>query len=115
MWGDTNRFLLRIPETIRTRKRTICERIAPVELSFHQTFSGVLRAAQARLFVFDFADLAVNLVARGIGKRVKKNLKAFGLAKLAGEGRWMGTEYNVPCAIYFLFIPKMGTSSIISS
>ena len=115
MWGDTNRFLLRIPETIRTRKRTICERIAPVELSFHQTFSGVLRAAQTRPFVFDFADPAVDLVARGIGKRVKKLLKAFGLARLAGVSGWMGTEYNDPCTICFLSIPKMETSSIISS
>ncbi len=30
---------------------------------FHQIFSGVLGAAQARLFFFDFADFAVNLVA----------------------------------------------------
>jgi len=35
---------------------------------FHQIFSGVLGAPQARLFFFDFADLAVNLVAAGFGQ-----------------------------------------------
>jgi hypothetical protein len=34
--------------------------------------SGMLRAAQARLFFFNFADLAVDLVARGVGERVEK-------------------------------------------
>jgi len=31
--------------------------------SFHQVFSGVLRPAQTRVFSFDFADLAVDLVS----------------------------------------------------
>jgi hypothetical protein len=52
---------------------------------FHQVFSGVLRAAQACLFFFDFSDLAVDLVARGFGKGVENFLEAFGLAELAGE------------------------------
>ena len=54
---------------------------------FHQVFSGVLRAAQARLFFFDFADLAVDLAARGFGKGIEKFLEAFGLAEFAGEER----------------------------
>ena len=52
---------------------------------FHQVFSGVLCAAQARLFFFDFADLAVDLVARGFWKGVEEFLKALGLAEFAGE------------------------------
>lgn len=52
---------------------------------FHQIFSGMLGAAQARLFFFDFADLAVDLVARGFWKGVEKFLQAFGLAEFAGE------------------------------
>jgi hypothetical protein len=35
---------------------------------FHQIFSGMLGAAKARLFFFDFADFAVDLVARGFGQ-----------------------------------------------
>jgi hypothetical protein len=54
---------------------------------FHQIFCGVLRAAQARLFFFDFADLAVDLVARGFGKGIEKVLQAFGLAKFTSENR----------------------------
>ncbi len=65
---------------------------------FHQVFSGVLRAAQARLFFFDFADLAVDLVARGFGKGVEKFLEAFGLAEFAGEdgvdGHGKGKPYH---------------------
>jgi len=59
-----------------------------VELGFHglhQIFGGVLGAAQARLFFFDFADFAVDLVARGFGKGIEKFLEAFGLAEFAGE------------------------------
>ena len=53
---------------------------------FHQVFSGVLGSAQARLFFFDFADFAVNLLARGFGQGVEEFLEAFGLPKFAGEG-----------------------------
>jgi hypothetical protein len=59
---------------------------------FHQIFSGVLRAAQACLFFFDFADLAVNLVARRFEKGIEKFLEAFGLAEFAGEKRMDGHE-----------------------
>ena len=41
---------------------------------FHQVFSGVLRAAQACAFFFDFADLAVDLVALGFRKGIEKFL-----------------------------------------
>jgi len=53
---------------------------------FHQVFSGVLGASQARLFFFDFAYFTVDLAARGFRKGVEKFLKAFGLAEFAGEG-----------------------------
>jgi hypothetical protein len=59
-----------------------------VEFGFHglhQVFGGVLGAAQARLFFFNFADFAVDLLARGFGKGVEKFLEAFGLAEFAGE------------------------------
>jgi hypothetical protein len=59
---------------------------------FHQVFSGVLGATQARLFSFNFADLAVNLVARGYGKGVEEFLEAFGLAEFAGEDGVDGHE-----------------------
>jgi hypothetical protein len=52
---------------------------------FHQIFSGVLGAAQARLFFFDFADLTVDLVARGFGQGVEEFLEAPGLAEFAGK------------------------------
>ena len=52
---------------------------------FHQVFSGMLGAAQARLFFFDFADKVVDVVARGFGKGIEEFLKAFGLAEFAGE------------------------------
>jgi len=52
---------------------------------FHQVFSGVLGAAQARLFFFYFADLAVDLVTRGFGQGIEEFLEAFGLAEFAGE------------------------------
>ena len=52
---------------------------------FHQVFSCVLGTAQACLFFFDFADLAVDLMARGFRKGVEKFLEAFGVAELAGE------------------------------
>jgi hypothetical protein len=53
----------------------------------------VLGAAQTRLFFFDFADLAIDLMARGFGEGIEKFLKAFGLAEFTGEDRWisMGT------------------------
>lgn len=54
---------------------------------FHQVFSGVLRAAQARVFFFYFADFMVDLVARGFRQGVEKFLEAFGLAEFAGEER----------------------------
>ena len=41
---------------------------------FHKVFSGVLCAAQARLFFLDFADLAVDLVALGFRKGIEKFL-----------------------------------------
>lgn len=53
---------------------------------FHQVFGGVLGPAQACLFFFYFADLAVDLVARGFGQGVEEFLEAFGLADFAGEG-----------------------------
>ena len=59
-----------------------------VELGFHglhQIFSGMLGAAQARVFFFDFADLTVDLVARGVGQGIEEFLEAFGLAEFAGE------------------------------
>jgi hypothetical protein len=59
---------------------------------FHQVFSGVLGAAQARLFLFDFADLAVDLVARGFGQGIEEFLEAFGLAEFAGENGVDGHE-----------------------
>jgi hypothetical protein len=54
----------------------------------------VLRASQARLFFFDFADLAVDLVARGFGKGIEEFLEAFGLAEFTGEDGmdWHGRE-----------------------
>jgi hypothetical protein len=52
---------------------------------FHQVFGGMLRPAQARLFFFDFADLAVDLLARGFRKGIEEFLKAFGLAEFSGE------------------------------
>lgn len=52
---------------------------------FHQVFSGVLCTAKARLFFFDFADLAINLLARGFGQGIEEFLQAFGLAEFAGE------------------------------
>jgi hypothetical protein len=51
---------------------------------FHQIFSGVLGAAQARVFFFDFADRVVDMAARGLGKGVEEFLEAFGLAEFAG-------------------------------
>ena len=59
---------------------------------FHQVFSGVLRAAQARLFFFDFADFTVDLVALGIWKGIEEFLKAFGLAEFAGEDGMDGSR-----------------------
>jgi hypothetical protein len=61
---------------------------------FHQVFSGVLGPAQARLFFFDFADLAVDLVARGFGKGVEEFLEAFGLAEFAGENGVDGSRHG---------------------
>jgi len=52
---------------------------------FHQVFSGVLGTAQARLFFFDFADFAVDLVARGFGEGIEEFPEALGLAEFAGE------------------------------
>src|ERR1700739_797329 len=65
-------------------------------MGFHQVFSGVLRAAQARLFFFDFADFAVDLVARGVGKGIEEFLEAFGLAEFAGEERVDGHGKEKP-------------------
>jgi hypothetical protein len=45
----------------------------------------MLCPAQARLFLFDFADLAVDLLARGFRKGIEEFLEAFGLAEFAGE------------------------------
>jgi hypothetical protein len=63
---------------------------------FHQVFGGVLGASQARLFFFDFADLAVDLVARGFGESVKEFLEAFGLAEFAGEDGMDGHSQILP-------------------
>jgi hypothetical protein len=57
--------------------------------SFHQIFGGVLGATQARLFFFDFADFAVDLVARGVGQGVEKFLEAFGLRSSRVRAGWM--------------------------
>jgi hypothetical protein len=54
---------------------------------FHQVFGGVLGAALARLFFFDFADGVVDLAARGFGEGAKEFLEALGLAEFAGERR----------------------------
>jgi hypothetical protein len=59
---------------------------------FHQVFGGMPGAAQARLFFFDFADLAVDLVARRFGQGVEEFLETFGLAEFAGEGGMDGHE-----------------------
>ena len=45
----------------------------------------MLRAAQARVFFFDFADFTVDLLARGSGKGVEEFLEALGLAEFASE------------------------------
>jgi hypothetical protein len=47
----------------------------------------MLGPAQAGLVFFDFADFAVDLVARGFGQGVEKILETFGLAEFAGEER----------------------------
>ena len=52
---------------------------------FHQIFGGVLGATQARVFFFDFANFAVDLVARGFGQGVEEFQEAFGLAEFTGE------------------------------
>ena len=52
---------------------------------FHQVFSGVLRAAEARLLFFYFANLAIDLLARGFGQGIEEFLEAFGLAEFSGE------------------------------
>jgi hypothetical protein len=70
---------------------------------FHQVFGGVLRATQARLFFFDFADLAVDLVARGFGEGIEKFLEAFGLAEFAGEDRVDGHGGNYKNAVDQLY------------
>ena len=61
---------------------------------FHQIFRGMLRAAQARVFFFDFADGVVDMLARGFGKGIKKIPETFGLAEFAGEKRVDGHEGN---------------------
>jgi hypothetical protein len=61
---------------------------------FHQVFSGVLGAAQARVFFFDFADRVVDVLARGVGKGIKEFLEAFGLTEFAGED---GVDGSVHC------------------
>ena len=58
---------------------------------FHQVFSGVLRATQARLFFFDFADFTIDLLARGFGQGSEEFLEAFGLAEFEGEG-WVDRQ-----------------------
>lgn len=63
---------------------------------FHQVFGGMLCAVQARLFFFDFTDLAVNLVPRGFGQGVEKFLQAFGLAEFAGKERMDGHGERKP-------------------
>lgn len=61
---------------------------------FHQVFSGVLGAAQARFFLFDFADGVIDFAARGFGKGVEEFLETFGLAEFAGEGGMDGREHR---------------------
>jgi hypothetical protein len=63
---------------------------------FHQVFSGVLRAAQARLFFFDCADGVVDLAARGFGQGVEEFPEAFGLAEFSGEERVDGHGKGKP-------------------
>jgi hypothetical protein len=65
---------------------------------FHQIFSGVLGAAQARVFFLDFADLAVDLLTLRVGQGVEEFLEAFGLAEFAGEGGmdWHGEVETLP-------------------
>lgn len=74
---------------------------------FHQVFSGMLRAAQARFFFLDFADFAVDLLARGLGEGVEKFLEPFGLAEFAGEKRVDGHGGRKP-------LPRMGRDSVSS-
>jgi hypothetical protein len=57
--------------------------------------SGMLRAAQARLFFFYFADFSVDLVARGFGQGIEEFLEAFGLAEFAGESEVDGHNQNL--------------------
>jgi len=50
-----------------------------IEFGFHgfrQEFDGLLSAAQARLFFFDFANGVVELIAGGVGKGVGEFLEA---------------------------------------
>jgi hypothetical protein len=75
---------------------------------FHQIFGGVLGSAQARFFFFDFADLAVDLVARGFWQGIEKFLEAFGLAELAGEdgmdGHWVVYLEQSIAKEFYLFL-----------
>lgn len=52
---------------------------------FHQVFSSMLGAAEARFFFFDAADGVIDMLARGFGKGIEKFLKALGLAEFASE------------------------------
>jgi hypothetical protein len=62
---------------------------------FHQVFSGVLSTAQARVFLFDFADFAVDLVARRTreGSRKISGGVWIGGVREQGRGGWaLGKE-----------------------
>jgi hypothetical protein len=56
----------------------------------------VLRAAQARLFFLDFANLTVDLLARGFGKGIEEFLEAFGVAEFAGKNGMDGHGKRKP-------------------
>jgi hypothetical protein len=57
---------------------------------FHQVFGGVLGAAQACLFFFYFADLAVDLVARGFGRELKNFWRRLDWRSSRARRGWMG-------------------------
>jgi hypothetical protein len=59
---------------------------------FHQIFSGMLSTTETRVFLFDFSDGVVNMLAGGVGKGIEEFLQAFGLAEFAGEERVEGHQ-----------------------
>jgi hypothetical protein len=53
---------------------------------FHQVFSGMLSTSEAGVFFLTSRTGVVYILARGVGKGIKKFLEAFRLAEFAGEG-----------------------------